>query len=146
VLDEPVASLDPLARHEFLQTLMRAVAEEDMTVVLSSHLIADLERVCDYVIVLVDGRVRLAGDVEKLLEAHHRLSGPRRDPNTLPSDQEIIEASHTDQQSTYVVRSEGPIIDPAWAVEPLSLEELVLAYMRTSAVRPAREPRIGVVR
>jgi ABC-type multidrug transport system ATPase subunit len=79
VLDEPVASLDPLARREFLQDLMEAVAEQELSVVLSSHLIADLERVCDYLIVLVGSRVRVAGLVDELLANHHLLSGPRRD-------------------------------------------------------------------
>jgi ABC-2 type transport system ATP-binding protein len=61
VLDEPVASLDPLARREFLQVLMAEVADGGLTVVLSSHLIADLERVCDYLMLLSNGRVQLAG-------------------------------------------------------------------------------------
>jgi ABC-2 type transport system ATP-binding protein len=146
VLDEPVASLDPLARHEFLQRLMEAVADNDISVVLSSHLVADLERVCDYLIVVADSRVQLAGDVEELLGCHYRLSGPRRDPTTLPSDQQIIEASHTDRQSTLLVRSNGPIYDPAWTVEPIGLEDLVLAYMRRAgAVDHSRRPELGVV-
>ena len=84
LLDEPVASLDPLARREFLQTLMEVVAEQGSSVVLSSHLIADLERVCDYLVVLVASRVQLAGEVSELLASHHRLSGPRRDPGSPP--------------------------------------------------------------
>src|SRR6201996_1246097 len=98
ILDEPVASLDPLARREFLQDLMEAAADQELSVLLSSHLIADLERVCDYLIVLVGSRVRVAGPVDELLAAHYLLSGPRRDPATLPSDQQVIQASHTDRQ------------------------------------------------
>ncbi len=79
MLDEPVASLDPLARREFLQTLMEVVAAQGVTVLLSSHLVADLERVCDYLGVLVAGQVALSGEVEELLASHRRLSGPRRD-------------------------------------------------------------------
>src|SRR5450755_955003 len=141
VLDEPVASLDPLARHEFLQHLMEAVADDGVSVVLSSHLVADLERVCDYLIVLAGSRVQIAGDVDELLASHHRLTGPRRDPARLPADQEIIEASHTDRQSTLLVRSSGPILDPAWTVEQIGLEDLVLAYMRRAgeADRDARK-------
>ena len=93
ILDEPVASLDPLARREFLQDLMEAVAEQELSVVLSSHLIADLERVCDYLIVLVGSRVRVAGTVEELLATHHLLTGPRRDPDTLPAGQQVISAA-----------------------------------------------------
>jgi ABC-2 type transport system ATP-binding protein len=130
LLDEPVASLDPLARREFLQNLMEVVANLGVSVVLSSHLVADLERVCDYLIVLVIGRVQLAGEVSALLASHHGLSGPRRDASSLPANQEIIEESHTDRQSILLVRSNGPILDPAWTVKPLTLEDLVLAYMR----------------
>jgi ABC-2 type transport system ATP-binding protein len=130
ILDEPVASLDPLARREFLQQLMEAVADHGVSVVLSSHLVSDLERVCDYLIVLANSRVQVAGDVEELLTCHHRLVGPRRDEGRLPADQQLIEATHTDRQSTFLVRTSGPILDPAWTVEPVGLEDLVLAYMR----------------
>jgi ABC-2 type transport system ATP-binding protein len=130
LLDEPVASLDPLARREFLQDLMEAVTEQELSVVLSSHLVSDVERACDYLVVLVDSRVQVAGDIEHLLATHHRLTGLRRDPESLPGDQQVISASHTDRQSTYLVRTELPILDPAWEVSALTLEDLVLAYMR----------------
>jgi ABC-2 type transport system ATP-binding protein len=130
VLDEPVASLDPLARREFLQTLMEVVAVQGATVVLSSHLIADLERVCDYLVVLEAGRVALTGEVDALLETHLRLIGPRRDPATLPAGHAVIESSHAEKQSTFIVRTEQPILDPAWTVTPITLDDLVLAYMR----------------
>ena len=126
---------------------MQVVAEHAVSVVLSSHLIADLERVCDYLVVLVASRVRVAGEVAALLASHHRLSGPRRDPGTLPANQEVIEESHTDRQSTFLVRTGDPIHDPAWTVRPVSLEDLVLAYM--SQARDAKHlarPRLGVLR
>jgi ABC-2 type transport system ATP-binding protein len=129
VLDEPVASLDPLARREFLQSLMGFVAEHGVSVVLSSHLVADLERVCDYLIVLVGSRVRLDGDVDELLGSHRRLTGPRRDLATLPANQHVVEASHTDRQSTILIRTDAPVLDPAWTVEEVNMEDLVLAYM-----------------
>jgi len=129
LLDEPVASLDPLARREFLQNLMETVAEHQVSVVLSSHLITDIERVCDYLIVLTASRVRLAGETEALLATHHRLSGPRRDPRVLPASWDVIEESHTGKQSTLLVRTSEPVLDPAWTVRPVSLEDLVLAYM-----------------
>jgi ABC-2 type transport system ATP-binding protein len=147
VLDEPVASLDPLARREFLQSLMEFVAEQGVSVLLSSHLVADLERVCDYLIVLVASRVQIAGDVDDLLTSHHRLTGPRRDPATLPADQKVIEASHTDRQSTLLVRTDGPIHDPAWTVGAVGLEDVVLAYMgQASKTRPTERPKLGIQR
>jgi ABC-2 type transport system ATP-binding protein len=130
LLDEPVAALDPLARREFLQTLMEVVAVHGVSVVLSSHLIADLERVCDYLVVLVAGRVALDGDVETLLSSHRRLVGPRTDTTALPANQTVIEANHVDKQSTLLVRTEAPVLDPAWTVTPVTLDDLVLAYMR----------------
>jgi ABC-2 type transport system ATP-binding protein len=146
-LDEPVASLDPLARREFLQSLMEIVAVHGVSVVLSSHLVADLERVCDYLIVLVASNVQVCGDVAELLATHHRLAGPRRDIDTLPADHDVIEESHTDRQTTLLVRTDGPILDPAWTVKPVTLEDLVLAYMSRSrdAKRVARPP-LAVVR
>ena len=145
LLDEPVASLDPLARREFLQGLMETVAEQGVSVVLSSHLITDIERVCDYTVVLTAARVRLADETEALLASHHRLSGPRRDARALPASWEVIEESHTDKQSVLLVRTEDPIIDPAWTVRPVSLEDVILAYMSQSAnATRARRPGLEV--
>jgi len=129
ILDEPVASLDPLARREFLQGLMAYIAEHGGSVILSSHLVSDLERVCDYLIVLVASRVRVAGEVDELLATHYRLTGARRDPSDMPPGVEVIEGSHTDRQSTLIVRSTAPIDDPSFTVEQITLEDLVLAYM-----------------
>jgi ABC-2 type transport system ATP-binding protein len=144
LLEEPVASLDPLARREFLRGLMEAVAEHSTSVVLSSHLVTDLERVCDYLIVLVASQVRIAGEVSALLASHYRLSGPHRAPGTLPAGQVVIEESHTDKQSTFLVRTDDPVHDPAWTVTPVSMEELVLAYMNPANDVPARRPRLEV--
>jgi ABC-2 type transport system ATP-binding protein len=140
LFDEPVAALDPLARREFLADLMEAVAAHGLSVVMSSHLVTDLERVCDQLIVLVDSEVRIAGDVEELLATHHRLTGPRRDVDALPSDQRVISARHTDRQTTVVVRTEAPILDPTWTVSQLSREDVVLEYMSNPVTtRPALE-------
>jgi ABC-2 type transport system ATP-binding protein len=142
ILDEPVASLDPLARREFLQDLLEAIAEQRMSVLLSSHLVGDLERVCDYLIVLVGSRVRVAGPVEELLGAHRLLSGPRGEPAVaLPTGMQVISAGHAARQSTLLVRGSDPALGPvlgsalgsalgpAWTVSPVGLEDLVLAYM-----------------
>jgi ABC-2 type transport system ATP-binding protein len=129
LLDEPVASLDPLARREFLQALMGAVAQDGTTVLLSSHLVGDLERVCDYLIVLNAARVQVLGAVEALLAEHKLLVGPRREPDGIAGVAAVVRASHTDKQSTLLVRTNGPILDPVWTVEDVTLEDLVLAYL-----------------
>jgi ABC-2 type transport system ATP-binding protein len=147
LLDEPVASLDPLARREFLQGLMEFTADQQVSVVLSSHLVADLERVCDYLIVLVASRVRVAGEVGDLLATHHLLTGARRDPAAVPPDWRIISARHTDQRTTLLVRTRSPIDDPAWAVAEIGLEDMVLAYMSQAAdPAPGRTPALEVER
>jgi ABC-2 type transport system ATP-binding protein len=147
ILDEPIASLDPLARREFLQGLMEFTAGHEVSVLMSSHLVADLERVCDYLIVLVASRVRVAGEVEDLLAKHRLLTGARRDPATLPPDWQVISASHTDRQTTLLVRADGPIVDPGWTVDEISLEDLVLAYMsQAAAATPARKPALETQR
>jgi ABC-2 type transport system ATP-binding protein len=146
ILDEPLASLDPLARREFLRSLMEIVAAQRISVVLTSHLIADLERVCDYLVVLVASRVQVAGEVSELLSSHHRLSGPRRDARSLPANQEVIEESHTDKQSTFLVRTSDPVHDPAWTVRPVTLDDLVIAYMsRQAAPERGRRPQLQVM-
>ncbi|MFB6722126.1 ABC transporter ATP-binding protein [Kribbella sp. NPDC056345] len=141
ILDEPVAALDPLARREFLQDLMEAVAEQELSVVLSSHLVSDVERSCDYLVVLVDSRVQVSGEIDTLLATHHRLTGPRRTAKELPGDQYVVNESHTDRQSTFLIRTDRPILDPSWSVTQLTLEDLVLAYMgrEVQSERPVLE-------
>jgi ABC-2 type transport system ATP-binding protein len=129
LLDEPVAGLDPLARREFLTALLDAVAEEGLSVVLSSHLIADLERSCDHLILLSASELRLAGEIDDLLADHRLLVGPRTRVTPGGGIAAVVGESHSDRQSTLLVRTDGPILDPAWAVHEVDLEELVLAYM-----------------
>ncbi|SRR6266545_4947298 len=140
LLDEPMADLDPLVRHELTRLLMETVAAEGLTVVVSSHVLAELATICDYLVLLAVGRVQLAGDTEELLAGHKLLVGPRRDPPRAGPHQ-VVEASHTDRQTTLLVRVAGPVHDPAWTVHDIGLEQLVLAYMRhpetTALPRPA---------
>lgn len=137
VLDEPVASLDPLARREFLATLMGSVAEQGLTVILSSHLIADLEHRCDYLIVLSEARVQVLGQVEDLLARHRTVIGPRWEGRSIDGADAIIRTSSTERQTNMLVRTNGPIEDPAWTVHEVGLEELVLAYLA--------EPSAGIL-
>jgi ABC-2 type transport system ATP-binding protein len=129
LLDEPVASLDPLARREFLQSLMGSVADAGTTVLLSSHLLADLERVCDYLVVLNAAQVRLSGAVDDVAASHRQLVGPRHNGEPIAGVAEVLRASHTDRQSTLLVRTHGPITDPMWTVHEVTLEDLILAYL-----------------
>ena len=138
LLDEPVAALDPLARREFLQTLMEVAAVQNVSIVLSSHLISDLERVCDYLVVLVGGRVALSDDVDDILATHHVLSGPQRDH--LPSGQQVVEESHVGRQSTFLIRTTDPIFDPSWTVTSVTLDDIVLAYMKQARDGRATAP------
>ena len=126
LLDEPVSGLDPLARTEFLQDLMAAVAEQGLTVVLSSHIVSELERTCDYLVILCGGQVQVAGEIDQLLNGHRILIGPRTDVGKDPT---VIKASHSERQTTLLVRRDGHGIDPRWEEQQVSLEELVLAYM-----------------
>jgi ABC-2 type transport system ATP-binding protein len=133
ILDEPVAALDPLARREFIEALLEAVAAYEMSVVLSSHLISDLEVACDYLIVLAAGRVQLAGQVDQLLADHRQLTAVDIEPGQLPQPDNVVSSRRVDRKTTVVVRSDQPLHDPNWAVSQVDLEELVLAYMNQAA-------------
>jgi ABC-2 type transport system ATP-binding protein len=138
LLDEPVAALDPLARRNFLSDLMEVVADTGMSVLLSSHLIADLERVCDHLVLLVAGQVRMAGDVEDLLASHHRLTGPRTAAVDLPVGR-VLHTSHTERQTTLLVEHDSPPNHPLWTVSSVSIEDLVLAHMEAAQSTRALE-------
>jgi ABC-2 type transport system ATP-binding protein len=130
LLDEPLASLDPLARREFLSALMDAVAEEHTTVVLSSHLIADLERVCDHLMVLRSGQVQALDATDDLLATHKLLVGPPRPRRPkIAGVEQVVSASQAERQIQLLVRTNGDILDPAWDQFDISLEDLVLAYL-----------------
>ena len=129
LLDEPVAALDPLARREFLASLSEAVAEGDLSVVLSSHLLHDLERVCDHVILLASSRTQICDDIDTVLASHKMLLGPRRTVSHAERAFDVIKDDHTANQTRLLVRLDGPVLDPAWEVSEVSLEEIVLAYM-----------------
>ncbi|MEV6974734.1 ABC transporter ATP-binding protein [Kitasatospora sp. NPDC093806] len=134
LLDEPVAALDPLARHEFMQELMGAVGDYGTTVLLSSHLLADLERVCDHLVLLHTSRVQLSDPVDELLAAHRRLTGPRITAGSgVPGVAAVIHASHTERQSTLLARLDGPVDESRWAVHDITLEDLVLAHLGAAA-------------
>lgn len=133
LLDEPVADLDPLARREFHKVLMEEVADSGVTVVLSSHLLADVERTCEFLVLLSASRVQLADDTEELLGQHRMVTGPRTEAAALEADHQVVHAEYTERQASLLIRTRRPITDPVWTVRPVSLEELALAYMSTPA-------------
>jgi ABC-2 type transport system ATP-binding protein len=115
---------------------MDGVAQAAPTVVVASHVMADVERVCDHIVLVTDGGVRLEGNVEALLESHRILRGPRRPLGSIRGVRAIVRERHSDRQLTLLVLVDGPILDPSWTVERVGLEELLLAYMA-----PERLPR-----
>jgi len=137
LLDEPLASLDPLARRGFLQELMIAATEREMTIVFSSHLIGDLERVCDHLILLDRASTLVTGDIEEILTEHAIVIGPGGDASDLPGVTQVIRQERTTRQTAAVVRSTHRPFDPAWHVEPIALEELILAYLGSTPPSPS---------
>jgi ABC-2 type transport system ATP-binding protein len=132
VLDEPMAMLDPLARHDFMAAVMTAVADEGVSVVLSSHVLAELERVADYLVVLSRGSVQVAGEVDDLLGSHRVLTGPATDATRCAELLNVVHARRGEAQAHLLVRTNGAT-DPlphGWDAHPVSLEELTLAYLR----------------
>jgi ABC-2 type transport system ATP-binding protein len=133
LLDEPMASLDPLARHEFMRLLMAASAEQGLTVVLSSHIIGDLRATCDYLVVLTRGRTQLAGDMDEIVGTHQRLVGPVDSIDAVDHVHEIVTVEHSDRQASLLVRTRGPLLDPRWESYPVDLDQIVLAYLTRNA-------------
>jgi ABC-2 type transport system ATP-binding protein len=143
LLDEPFAKLDPRAGREFLQMLMDGVAETGATVVIASHVVADIERVADHIVLLSDGGVRLEGNAEELLASHRLLTGSRRPLGRIAGVSEIVRQSHSGRQMTMLARLSAPIVDTSWSVDEITLEELLLAYMAPERLtkRPTHEKR-----
>jgi ABC-2 type transport system ATP-binding protein len=130
VLDEPVAMLDPIARHDFMATVLTAVAEDGVSVLLSSHVLAELERVADYLILLSRGRVQVAGQVDDLLAAHRLLTGPAIEAERY-AERPVVHVRRGQAQAHLLVRaSADDPVPPGWEAHPVGLEELALAYLR----------------
>ncbi|MFI6818863.1 ABC transporter ATP-binding protein [Nonomuraea sp. NPDC050328] len=127
VLDEPLANLDPLARHDVMRSIMAEVAGRELTVLLSSHVVSDLEDTCDWLIVLNGGRLQVSGDIEDLLTGHLVLTGPEE---ASAAGLQVVAASRTGRQVTLLVRG-GPPPDPRWRVRHPGLDELVMGYLRS---------------
>jgi ABC-2 type transport system ATP-binding protein len=135
LLDEPVASLDPLARRDFLRTLSEAAEEQHLTVLLSSHIIADLEQSCDYLIILCSGRVQLAGDIAAIRRSHVFLAGPRAESEAVIRANSILAQQSRGDETSLLIRTSGtePQLGPAWQRRNATMEEIVLAYLEQPA-------------
>jgi ABC-2 type transport system ATP-binding protein len=136
VLDEPMAMLDPLARHDFMATVMTAMADDGVSVVLSSHVLTELERVADYLILMSRGSVQVAGDVDDLLACHCVLTGPAAEADSYTDRLNVVNTRRGQAQAHLLVRNNrttGPV-PPGWEAHPVSLEELALAYLREPGV------------
>ena len=143
ILDEPLSSLDPLARHEFMAALMAAVAEDGISVVFSSHVVAELERVCDYLVVLTSGQVQVAGEVETLPDTHRLYTGPAAHAERLAGELPVVRDRRAEALAHLLVRTAGRPTDPpaGWEAHHVGLEELVLAYLREPAASALPGPR-----
>jgi ABC-2 type transport system ATP-binding protein len=130
VLDEPMATLDPIARHDFMASVMAATAADGVSVVLSSHVLAELERVANYLILVSLGRVQVAGEVEDLLASHRVLTGPAAEADRYAGPP-VVHARRAEGQARLLVRAPAADqVPPGWQAHPVGLEELVLGYLR----------------
>ena len=132
ILDEPLASLDPLARHDFMATVLTAMSEDEVSVLLSSHVLAELERVADYLVLLTTGRVRVADQVDDLLDRHRVLTGPAADADRQGQALDVVQDRRAEAQAHLLVRTASPNdpVPAGWESHPVGMEELVLAYLR----------------
>ena len=133
LLDEPVAMLDPIARHDFMATVLTAMTDDGVSVLLSSHVLAELERVADYLILLSRGRVQVAGEVDDLLASHRVLTGPATEADKY-AERPVVHVRRGGAQAHLLVRATAADpIPPGWEAHPVGLEELALAYLREPA-------------
>jgi ABC-2 type transport system ATP-binding protein len=145
ILDEPLAALDPVARQDFLAAVMTAMADDGVSVLLSSHQVAELERVADYLIVLARARLQVAGEVDELLARHRLLTGPTAEADAEASRLSVVQARRGGAQTHLLVRTDeaGQQASPGWESHTVSLEEMVMAYLRAPGGRAQGEPADG---
>jgi ABC-2 type transport system ATP-binding protein len=144
ILDEPVKELDPLARHDFMSTLMEAVAAEGVSVVLSSHVLSELERVCDYLVLLSRGSVQIAEGSDELLATHRMFTGPVDQADAVAQALPVVQQRRAGRQASLLVRTTNhPTVPAGWQQEPSNLEEVVLSYLRSPEASALPGPGIS---
>jgi ABC-2 type transport system ATP-binding protein len=145
ILDEPLAALDPIARQDFLAAVMTAMTDDGVTVLLSSHQVAELERVADFLIVLARAQLQIAGEVDDLLAGHRVLSGPTAEADEYARRLTVVQTRRGDAQTHLLARTgetTAPVA-PGWESHQPSLEEVVMAYLRNPGVtEPAAVARL----
>jgi ABC-2 type transport system ATP-binding protein len=144
LLDEPVASLDPIARRDVMTMLMARVAETGTTVVFSSHFVSELERICDFLVVISRSQVQLVGGTDDLLGRHQRLIGPGGADVPAGVDA-VLERTDSEAQAVLLARVSGPVSDPRWEARPMTVQDLALAYLATPAERYLPAPRLSAL-
>jgi ABC-2 type transport system ATP-binding protein len=143
VLDEPMAMLDPLARHDFMAIVLTAAADDGVSVVLSSHVLTELQRVADYLILLSRGRVQVAGEVDGLLASHRMLTGPTAEADTY-AERPVVHVQRGEAQAHLLVRaSADDPVPPGWEAHPVDLEALAMAYLREPGAAALPGPSRG---
>lgn len=127
-----MSDLDPLARDEMSTLLMAEAVERGTTVVMSSHMLTELEDMCDYLLVVSEGRIRMAGDADALVPAHALVTGMARDGSLPPelADHTVVETRLQGRQFQAMIRPKAPIPADWESAEP-SLEEVLLAHLRS---------------
>ncbi|HEY7420175.1 MAG TPA: ABC transporter ATP-binding protein [Ktedonobacteraceae bacterium] len=139
LLDEPFASLDPLARRECLKMIMETVEAKGTTVLLSSHIVSDLEQACGYMVILSSACVQLAGDRDSIMESHKLLIGPSDEFEPLSKEHTVVQAHRAERQTNAVVRLHDKFTEPNWQVKDMTLEDIALAYL---SLRPEETPEM----
>ena len=135
--------LDPVARYDFMATVLTAAAADGVSVLLSSHVLAELERVADYLILLSAGRVQLAGEVAGLLASHRLLTGPAAEVDRY-AGRPVVPARRPEAKARLLVRAAaGDPVPPGWEAHPVGLEELALAYLREPGAAALPGPARG---
>ncbi len=145
ILDEPLAALDPIARQDFLAAVMTAMTDDGVSVLLSSHQVAELERVADFLIVLSRAQLQVAGEVDDLLAGHRLLTGPTAEADEYASRVTVVQTRRGDAQTHLLVRTSetSAPVPPGWESHQVSLEEVVMAYLRSPGVsEPAALTRV----
>jgi ABC-2 type transport system ATP-binding protein len=142
VLDEPMAMLDPVARHDFMAAVMTAKDEDGVSVVLSSHVLAELERVADYLVLMSRGRLQVAGDVDEVVARHRVLTGPAAQADRFSARQGVVHAWRSGARVHLLIRTNGSSgrVPPGWEEHAVTLEELALAYLRETGVATPPDP------